>query len=194
MTEYTITVNVDLPNDEGDVEAKTISETFDDKEKVKEFLQQMNSYRVRGLEPLIYIEDDTGNECQPHDFGLPKPSMFKSKLAKYINDVLEAEGDRTMLTKLLEEVAAQRTDAWDIQQAMDEVYGEWIPDVGTMHDAVLDIEGEESRITVVTDDSGEGVSKMKDAIEATSDDEVIEIPEEIQDDFMKAINSRKARS
>lgn len=98
---------------------------FEDAEKVKEGVQQLNGMRSMAAEDYEFIiEDEDGKSYEPEFFGLPRKRRFSSKLANAVDRVMHDEGSRASFEWLLEHMATQRYDVWDISSALDEVFGE----------------------------------------------------------------------
>lgn len=174
------------------IEGKDQTQEFETKDEVKETIQMLNSAKARGATPVYTITDlDTGNVMDAHEFGLPKPKKFTSKLANAVDRVNESEGDRASFEWLLELVAVKRYDAWDIQLALDEVFGGDSIEVGTQDKAVYDVSDEDKKkdkikiidnnITVDADD----VEDLFEAVNKIDADDAID-----KDDFMSAINQK----
>lgn len=175
---YTVSVTVEGESQTQDVETK---------EEVKEALQMFNSLKSRGVVPEVTIVDEKGNELQPHDFGMPKPKKYESKMANAVDRVLSSEGDRASFEWLLETTAAGRFDSWDIQLALDEVFGGNYGDVPTMDKAVYDIsdaDKEKDKVTVIDNDF-----KIPEGKEGEVWDAVKDAGSE-SDDFLSAIKKK----
>lgn len=180
---YTVTVTV---NGEDNVE------TYETKDEVKEILQTVNSAKSSGVLPEVTVVDEDGKQMEPHEFGLPKPKKFESKLANAIDKVNETEGSREAFEWLLEHVAMNRYDAWDISEALDEVFGGDSVDIATMDKANFDISDEQrekDKIKVIDNNFQVAETEEEDLIDSLS--EVIE--EDQKDDFLEALKARKNR-
>lgn len=97
----------------------------------------------------------------------PRPFLnkYESKVANGVDKVIQ-DPTRENFEWLLETIAAGRFDAWDIKQSLDEVFGEWTPEVSTADKAVFD-------------DSEKDQQKHK-----------VQIVEGTEDDFMDMINKK----
>lgn len=98
---------------------------FEDAEKVKEGVQQLNGMRSMAAENYEFIiEDEDGKSYEPEFFGLPRKRVFESKLANAVDRIIKEEGSRESFEWLLETMAMKQYSTWDISDALDEVFGE----------------------------------------------------------------------
>jgi len=111
------------------------------RDAVRSTLQQLNSYRVQGLDIDVVIEDGNGVAYEPHDFGMPKPSRYTHRIAKEIGKVLD-NPSRDKFEDLLLVMAMKSWKSWDVQDALDEVFGEFQPEVATEDTAFYDLTDE----------------------------------------------------
>jgi len=127
-----------------------MTQTAPDEEGVKSLLQSLNSYRARGIDIETDIEDMEGNKFEPWDFGMPKPSAYQRRIAKAIGKAMDNPSRDTFET-LCEIMASKQWQTWDIIESLDEVFGEWNADTGTMDKAVYDFSDEKVETAMTKD-------------------------------------------
>ena len=106
----------DIENEDGTKESA--------EEQVKQTLQGFNGFRSTLGDIDVTITGKDGSTYEPWDFGMPKPSTYKNRIAQKVGKVIEGEGFRDQFEDLLEFMCVKPFTAWDIMEALDEVFDE----------------------------------------------------------------------